>query len=163
MLLLAAFACAAWGEPRPAMTGADSLRRSDDFWEAGYSEYLPGNLEKALLLFDSAIVYNPQNVKAWQSIGATLARQNRHLEAQASFDEAISLKPDYVSAWWHRGCDNSVAGRADTALADLTHAIALDSTVKAWPFSDQCWDWLLDDPRLLKLTAPYTKENAKKE
>jgi tetratricopeptide (TPR) repeat protein len=129
----------------------------------GYGEYQPGNLDAALGLFDSSLTYNPENAKAWHGYGATLARMNRHEEAQKAFDEALRLKPDYVSAWWHRGCDNSVAGRADTALSDLTHAITLDSTVKYWPFSDPCWNPLLDDPRLLKLTAPYTKENAKKE
>jgi len=162
-MLLMTFAWAAFCDPRPATTHADSLSRSDDFWETGYSEYMPGNLDAAVVWFDSSLAYNPLNAKAWHSYGATLARMNRHEEAQRAFDEALRLKPDYVSAWWHRGCDNSVAGRADTALSDLSHAIEVDSTVKSWPFSDPCWNPLLDDPRLLKLTVPFTKENAPKE
>ncbi|HEY3294066.1 MAG TPA: tetratricopeptide repeat protein [bacterium] len=163
VLLPMIFAWAAFGDPLPAPEPADSLQSSDLFFERGYSEYLPGHLEAALSLFDSSLTYNPHNARAWHSYGATLARLNRHAEAQRAFDRALGLKPDYVSAWWHRGCDNSVAGRADTALADLAHAIALDSTVKSWPFSDPCWNPLLDDPRLLILTAPYTKDNVPKE
>jgi len=118
LLLPVVFAWAAFGEPRPVLTHADSLRRSDDCFDSGYAEYLPGNLDRALSLFDSSRAYNPLNSRAWHSVGATLARLNRHDEAQQAFDEALRLRPDYVSAWWHRGCDNSVAGRADTALSD---------------------------------------------
>ncbi len=163
MLLPVLLAPVAYGGSLPAMTHPDSLKRSDEFFERGYSEYLPGNLDAALSLFDSALAYDPVSARAWHSYGATLARMNRHAEAQKAFDEALRLKPDYVSVWWHRGCDNAVAGRADTALSDLKHAIVLDSTAKAWPFSDDCWNSLLNDPRLLRLTAPYTKENTPKE
>jgi tetratricopeptide (TPR) repeat protein len=147
----------------PAATHADSLARAEDFYQLGYAEYSPGRLDPALALFDSALTFNPLLAAAWHGRGSTLARLNRHEDAQRAFDEALRLKPDYGTAWWHRGCDNAVAGRADTALSDLRHAIALDSAFKAWPFSDPCWNTLLNDSALLKLTFPYTPENAPKE
>jgi tetratricopeptide (TPR) repeat protein len=142
---------------------ADSARKAADYYEMGYSEYEPGRLDAALAYFDSALSYDPQSSSAWHGKGSTLARMNRHEEAQAAFDEALRLRPDFRQAWWHRGCDNAVAGHVDAALSDLRRAIELDSTVKSWPFQDPCWNNLLDDRDLLKLTAPYTRENVGKE
>jgi tetratricopeptide (TPR) repeat protein len=134
-----------------AQTREDSLKTAEVYFQRGVGEYMPGNLEAAL--------YDPESAKAWHGRGATLARLNQHFDAQLAFDEAIRREPDYQMAWWHRGCDNSVSGRLDTALSDLAHVLALDSTAGWWPFEDPCWNPLLDDPRLLKMTAPYSKEH----
>jgi tetratricopeptide (TPR) repeat protein len=165
MLALGGFAVAHAGASasHTVTTHADSLKKSDDYGAMGNSEYEPGHLEAALTLFDSSLMYNMENAHSWHGKGSTLARMNEHEAAQAAFDEALRIRPDYRQAWWHRGCDNAVAGRVDTALTDLQHAIALDSTVKSWPFQDECWKTLWNDPRLLKVTAPYDLGNAGKE
>jgi tetratricopeptide (TPR) repeat protein len=151
---------ASWAQ---TATHGDSVATADMYYDVGYEAYDAGNLDSALVTFDRALKFDPAHSGAWHGKGSALARLNRHREAQQAFDEALRLKPGFATAWWHRGCDNAVAGRVDTALSDLGHAIEIDPAFKSWPFSDECWKTLWDDPRLLKVTAPYTKENTAKE
>ena len=76
-----------------------------------------------------------------------LSRMLRHDEAQAAYDAAIRLKPDYVTAIWHRGCDHAVNLQKAAALADLRHAVALDSTIKQDAQHDRCFEWLWKDEK----------------
>jgi tetratricopeptide (TPR) repeat protein len=133
---------------------ADSLKRSRDFFERGYSEYEPGHHDRALKLLDSAIAYNRENALAWQVKACCLAALDSFLAARAAFDTTLRIKPDYVRAWWHRGCLHASTGAVDTALADLRQAIAIDSSVKSWPFQDDCWKGMRRNPKLLALTGP---------
>jgi tetratricopeptide (TPR) repeat protein len=136
----------------PPLTHGDSVRMGEDMYVQGYQEYEHDHLDSALALFSKAVTWDSLHAGAWHGLGSTLARLNRHAEAQNAFDRCLALKPDHLMAWWHRGCDNAVAGRAEEALADLRHAIALDSSVKHWPPEDPCWKNLLSDPRLLEIT-----------
>ena len=138
--------------PASGATHADSAAVAKLYFDQGVDEYEPGRLDSALVMFSLALRWDPSSSQAWQARGATLARMNRHEEAQAAFDRALRIRPNFLIAWWHRGCDNAVAGHVEDALDDLRHVIALDSTARAWPFHDACWDSLRDDPRLLELT-----------
>jgi hypothetical protein len=131
---------------------ADSAAIAKLYFDQGVDEYEPGRLDSALVMFNLALRWDSLSAPAWQAKGATLARMNRHVEAQTAFDVALRIRPDYLTAWWHRGCDNAVAGRVDEALSDLRHAIAIDSTAKSWPLEDACWDSLRGDSRLRDLT-----------
>jgi tetratricopeptide (TPR) repeat protein len=153
MLALAGVAMAAAGKSSGSPPShADSAAIAKLYFDQGVDEYEPGRLDSALVMFNWALRWDSSSASAWQAKGATLARMNRHEEAQAAFDRALRIRPDYLVAWWHRGCDNAVAGRVEEALRDLRHAIAIDSTVMSWPFEDACWDSLRDDPRLRELT-----------
>ena len=116
------------------------------------AEYDRADLDSALAHFEQGLAWDPKNVEAWQAKAATLGRLTRYEESLAAFDVTLRLKPDYAFAWWHRGCLNASTGHRDEALSDLGHAIAADSTMKSWPFQDECWDSLLTDPRLLRMT-----------
>jgi tetratricopeptide (TPR) repeat protein len=151
LLFCVVFALAIWAAEPNALTRGDSVRMGEDLYVQGYQEYESGHLDSAVTLFGKAVTWDSLHAGAWHGLGSTLARLNRHAEAQSAFDRCLALRPDYLMAWWHRGCDNAVAGRAEEALADLRHAIALDSSVKRWPPEDPCWKNLLNDPRLLEI------------
>ena len=137
----------------PPRSHADSLKVSQEFFDRGYGEYEPGRLDSALKWMDSAIVYNPENAQAWQVKACCLATLDRFIDSRKAFDTAIRLKPDYRQAWWHRGCLHASTGAVDSALADLQHAIAIDSNVKSWPFEDDCWRDMRTHPKLLAITG----------
>jgi tetratricopeptide (TPR) repeat protein len=131
---------------------ADSVRIAKMYFAMGREEYGRAALDSALIHFEQGLAFDPRNAEAWQNKAATLGRMKKYEASLAAFDWTLRLKPDFAFAWWHRGCLNASHGHRDEALSDLAHAIELDSTMKSWPFQDECWDSLLTDPRLLKLT-----------
>jgi tetratricopeptide (TPR) repeat protein len=140
--------------PTPARraTHADSVFIARTYFSQGGDEYERAELDSALAHYELGLVWDPKNAMAWQTKAATLGRMGRYSESLAAFDVTLRLKPDYAFAWWHRGCLNASSGHFEEALSDLRHMIAIDSTMKSWPFHDECWDSLLADPRLLELT-----------
>jgi tetratricopeptide (TPR) repeat protein len=141
-----------WTPRASRFTRADSAFIAKTYFLRAGGEYDRAELDSALAHFDRGLAWDPRNVAAWQNKAATLGRLKRYEESLAAFDVTLRLKPDYAFAWWHRGCLNASNGHRDEALSDLAHAIAVDSTMKSWPFQDECWDSLLTDPRLLKKT-----------
>jgi tetratricopeptide (TPR) repeat protein len=141
-----------WSPPPSRATRADSAFIAWTYFVRARAEYDRAALDSALAHFEQGLAWDPKNVEAWQTKAATLGRLTRYEESLAAFDVTLRLKPDYAFAWWHRGCLNASTGHRDEALSDLGHAIAADSTMKSWPFQDACWDSLLTDPRLLKMT-----------
>lgn len=139
---------------RLPQTHKDSVELSEDYFERGYSEYLPGHYDSSLKLTSLAIAFNPGNAQAWHTRASCLSHLDSFFESRAAYDSAIKLKPDYRQAWWHRGCLHAATGAVDSALADLQHAIAIDSNVKRWPFDDDCWKPLRNHPKLLAITGP---------
>jgi tetratricopeptide (TPR) repeat protein len=131
---------------------ADSLYIAKLYFAQGGDEYSRADLDSALVHFEHALAWDPVNPVIWQAKAATLARQFRYPEAIEAFDTTLRIKPDFAFAWWHRGCLNATTGHVEEAIADLRHAIAIDSTVKAWPAQDECWDRLRGDERLLEVT-----------
>src|SRR5262245_44195657 len=141
-----------WSPPPSRATRADSAFIAKAYVEHARIEYDRADLDSALAHFEKGLAWDPKNVEAWQAKAATLGRLTRYDESLAAFDFTLRLKPDYAFAWWHRGCLNASTGHRDQALSDLEHAIAADSTMKSWPFQDACWDSLLTDPRLMRMT-----------
>ena len=141
-----------WSPPPSRATRADSVFIAKTYFERAKAEYDRAALDLALTHFEQGLAWDANNVEAWQAKAATLGRLKRYEESLAAFDVTLRMKPDYAFAWWHRGCLNASTGHREEALSDLEHAIAADSTMKSWPFQDACWDSLLTDQRLLKMT-----------
>ncbi len=133
---------------------ADSVRMAFDWYMRAASLYEEGiHLDSALALSDSALRFRPDDPNIWHLRGNLLGgHKSDFIGARTAYNEAIRLKPDYAWAWWHRGCLHASTGLSDSALVDLRHAIAIDSSFKSGPASDDCWKRMREDPRLMALT-----------
>lgn len=77
-----------------------------------------GDLEKAIALFDKALVLEPRNDMVWVLRGSLLNELDRYSEALTSYDKALAIRPDYDVAWFNRGMTLRKLGRlADSVLS----------------------------------------------
>lgn len=130
----------------------DSSAIANDWYLRSASLYEEGRYnDSALALTDSALKFRRDDPRVWHVRGNLLGRLDDFLGARAAYDEALRLKSDYAWAWWHRGCLHAATGLPDSALFDLQHAIAIDSSFKSGPFTDDCWKAMRSDPRLIAL------------
>jgi tetratricopeptide (TPR) repeat protein len=78
-----------------------------------------GELEKAIVLFDKALILEPGNDMVWVLRGTMLDELGRFEDALTSYDRALAIKPDYSVAWYNRGIVLRKLDRnADPAYAD---------------------------------------------
>jgi len=79
----------------------------------------------ALTYLTEAIETDPGLAVAWRTYGVTLARVNRHDEADAAMDKAIDLNPYAISGWYNRGLHHINLKRFAEARQDLLIAIRI--------------------------------------
>jgi tetratricopeptide (TPR) repeat protein len=65
----------------------------------------------------------------------------------AVFLEALERHPGNSNVLYNLACFESLAGRADDALAHLTEAIELDPRIREWARTDEDFAAIRDDPR----------------
>ncbi len=98
-------------------------------FDAVYAEALAAaaarDFERALRLFDQAIVLNPSHAEVHYKRGNALKDLGRLEAAIASYDQAIEHKADYAYAYCNRGVLQHRLGRLAEALSSYDRAIVL--------------------------------------
>jgi len=78
--------------------------RAKQFFNSGNSKYRNGDIEGALIAYDSAIALNPGHFKAYNNRAIIKANDlKKDKEALEDFDKAIALNADYPEALLGRG------------------------------------------------------------
>lgn len=72
-------------------------------------------------------------------------------EAIASFDHALKFKPDDASAYYNKACTYALQEKIDLAIANLKHAINLDSKYLEMAKTDTDFDKIRNDSRFIDL------------
>jgi len=85
-----------------------------------------GNVNAALVDFQTALQLKPRYAEAHFNLGDALAQKGRMDEAIAQFQQAVQLKPDYAEA--HNNLANALIlkGRVDEALSHFRQALQLE-------------------------------------
>ncbi|PKL70830.1 MAG: hypothetical protein CVV30_05665 [Methanomicrobiales archaeon HGW-Methanomicrobiales-1] len=85
-----------------------------------------GDLEKAIALFDKALVLEPENDMVWVLRGSLLSELGRYPEALASYDKALAIRPDYDVAWYNRGMALRKLARYTDAVTSFDRALTIN-------------------------------------
>jgi len=81
--------------------------------------------EEAVVLFDRALIINPDHPSTHNNRGNALKELRRYEEALASYDKAIELKADYAEVYNNKGLTLSELKRNEEALLCYNKAVAL--------------------------------------
>ena len=94
------------------------LERADACYESR-------DYDKALALYDEAIVKGGRSVVAMNNRGAALDAMGRAEDASLSYMAAVDIDPEYELAWYNLGLSLSSQGRNEESAAALTRALSL--------------------------------------
>lgn len=87
-----------------------------------------GDLDRAMVDYDQAIAFDPNNAGAYVDRGLLLSEKGEHSEARKDFGEALRLNPNQWEAYYDRGADFRDERQLEEAIADFSRAIELNST-----------------------------------
>ncbi|BAY57927.1 tetratricopeptide repeat domain protein [Leptolyngbya boryana NIES-2135] len=98
----------------------------NELLEQGIKALEHDNYERALWFLDKAILLNPHNHKAWNSLGNSLYYLKRYQKALISFEQSIKIKPDSYNPWNGRGNALRELGRCKEAIDSYDQSIRLN-------------------------------------
>lgn len=96
-------------------------------WDMARSQFLTGDLKKALESVDRSIGLNPTVAKSHTLRGRILIELGQLEQASASLQEALKIDAAHVDAHYFLGIVHERFSDAETALANYTAAANLDS------------------------------------
>jgi tetratricopeptide (TPR) repeat protein len=108
--------------------------KTDQLFEEGKTNYRSGQYERALALFDEALVLAPDDVNLHNWRGYTHRELGKLENALRDFSEVIRLSPSYAEAYCDRGRVLERQGSYDGAIADYDMAINISPTGEAFLF-----------------------------
>ncbi|MFA4824127.1 MAG: tetratricopeptide repeat protein [Methanoregula sp.] len=100
--------------------------RAEKHFDKGADFAKLGDLEKAIALFDKALVLEPENDMVWVLRGSLLNELCRYSDALTSYDKALAIRPDYDVAWYNRGTTLRKLGRFTDAVTSFDKALAIN-------------------------------------
>lgn len=103
-------------------------RNPDGFYALAGLYGRQGDLEQAILAYDSVIRLNPKHVLALTSRGYARASRREFDLAIADYDRALKFNPRHAEALRLRGAVHGLMGDDAGAIADLDRAIGLDGS-----------------------------------
>lgn len=98
-------------------------RQFDALHLLGLIEFQRGDLERALDLFDQAVLIDARSGIAHHCRGNALLELRRPQAALDSYDSALALAPCYADAYFNRGNALLDLGRIEAAIASFDQAI----------------------------------------
>ena len=92
----------------------------------GFSHMSLREFDKAEECFNKIISEFPDSAIALDALGATLAFQDRHIEAVQKFQACIQKRPDYALAHLHLARSYEASGRGSEAMNEYRMAVTKD-------------------------------------
>lgn len=91
-----------------------------------YSLDVVGRPEEAVALWDELLRENPEDVRALNLLGLSLARRAQWSAAAAQFEKTVRIDPRFVEGHYNLGLARFEYGDRDGAVASLRRALELD-------------------------------------
>ncbi len=88
--------------------------------------YYSGDYEKMLVLTETILTFDPNNVIALSNKGLALGSLGQHEEAIKFFDKALAIDPNYVLALNNKGVALDSLGQYEEAIEFFDKALAID-------------------------------------
>jgi Flp pilus assembly protein TadD len=130
-LLLATLALLTWRQSRIytdlETLWRDTIAKNSDSWLAendlGAILYARGQVEQAIVLYQTSLAVNPDNAEAQNNLGAAFDKTGRVDDAIVQFQKALALRPAFAEA--HRNLGKALLrkGRNDEALFHFRRAV----------------------------------------
>ncbi|MEZ5900041.1 MAG: tetratricopeptide repeat protein [Hyphomicrobiaceae bacterium] len=132
-ILLAGLVCVTGASLAPGVPAerGESAEAADfaTIHDRAASDYMKGEMDRALAGFNAAIALNPASALAYYNRGNVYYAKGDYIAAVRDFTEALRISPGLPYANMNRGNALSNLGRLDEALNDLDEAVRLQPDV----------------------------------
>jgi tetratricopeptide (TPR) repeat protein len=108
------------------MFDREAVSEDDRLLAEGVDRFRRGDYEAAVESFREVLEKDPENTRAYLSIGSAYLRMNRLAEAARSFRRVLTVQPDNATAHVGLGQVSKLGGDSDAAIEELTRALELD-------------------------------------
>jgi len=108
------------------MLDSETASEADRVIAEGISLFRGNDFEGAVEAFRRAVELDPDNARAYVSLGSAYLRLNRQAEAGRAFRRAIDLDPTEATAHVGLGQSHKLSGDPDNAIVELNRALELD-------------------------------------
>jgi tetratricopeptide (TPR) repeat protein len=82
--------------------------------------------EEAVGIWNELTQENPNDIRAYNLLGLSLARRNEWSAAAGQFERTVRIDPRFVEGWYNLGLARLEGGDRNGALAALTQALQID-------------------------------------
>jgi tetratricopeptide (TPR) repeat protein len=107
--------------------------------ELGAEAFSRGDMEYALLYFETAIELDPEYERAWNNKGVVMRQMGEVMEAFKCYAKAVEINPEYSDAWYNMGYAFQEQERYVEAIECFQNALEVDpENVEAAELLEQC-------------------------
>jgi hypothetical protein len=99
-------------------------------YEQGLAYAEQGEWQRAIEIYDAALAFNPDNVRAYADRGTAYMELQQWEQAIADFDQAIALMPGWPQPYRLRGEAYAAIGDTEQRQADFDKAAALEQAIQ---------------------------------
>jgi tetratricopeptide (TPR) repeat protein len=97
-----------------------------DHCDRGVEHYRQGEVDEAILEFQEALKFDPNDGLAHYNLAIAYGGQGRFDEAIDEYEEALRIKPDYAQAHHGLGFAYHSQGKFDEAIDEYNEALTID-------------------------------------
>lgn len=134
------------GQGAPRAEEKIDVRRADKYWVRGDSAFASGNMQRAIVLYDTAIALNPNSADMYVSRGRAKRESGDTAGGRVDYQRAIVLDPKNELAHYNLArayldleqwdSAHSHATAAKTLNAQFTRAMWIEALVQNFGFKD---------------------------
>lgn len=134
------------------------LGRGGVYLAAANDEQGEERLATALTELRTAAELNPEDYRAWLSLGRALDRAGKPIEAKAAFERSVQLAPKHFDPHWALGNHLLRGNEREAAFVQFREAMAGRSVALPLVF-DYAWDAFQGDARAIMAAIAPTGES----
>jgi superkiller protein 3 len=108
----------------PSISVEEQQKKSEAQYKLGVAEFNRGNLADALIAFQKARDYYPNDAKIYNGLGLIYLQQQKYRETIAAFQKALELDPNFLEAYNNLGTVYAQIGDWDEAIVQFKEALS---------------------------------------
>lgn len=126
-----------YGATVEAAVTPQDLERARNFRRQAMAAQNEGDLNRALLLYSRAAVFNPEDAVLYNDLGLVYQALKKYPQAKAAFQKAIELDQRYSAPYYNIGLLYKEQGQFDLAVFNFRRRVDMGDPLDPWTLKAQ--------------------------
>lgn len=120
-----------------AKVSTQDLERARNFRRQAITAQNEGDINRALLLYSRAVVFNPEDAVLYNDLGLVYQALKKYPQAKAAFQKAIELDQRYAAPYYNIGLLYQEQGQFDLAVFNFRKRVDMGDPLDPWTLKAQ--------------------------